>query len=54
LDADLVERAQKLASLLNRGYPTEEQQTVESVLWIAVNTGLDAMEWHYRKEPAHV
>lgn len=50
---EFVERADALAKRINHKHPTvEEQQTVESVLWIAVGRGLDEMERHYGKEPA--
>lgn len=49
-----TEQAERLAAMINRLNPTERQQDVESVLWIAISVGLDEMERHYRgKEVAH-
>ena len=53
---EFVERTAKLAKLINRLHPAEtveDQQTTETVLWIAMGTGLDEMEAHYRREAGH-
>ena len=49
---EFVERAEKMANLINRRHPIEEPQDVESILWLAILSGLDEMERHYNAKEA--
>jgi hypothetical protein len=48
----MVDRAEKLAKAVNRHAPSDKPRDVEEILWIALDIGLDELEYRYVKERA--